>query len=66
MEIYYQYEENEEGVIVVIHSSHEPFGEREIPKEIINKIRCGRTTVDELENLKKEVVPDDTQSGEEI
>jgi hypothetical protein len=54
MEIYYQYEENEQGVIVAIHSSHQPFGEREIPKELVGKVRCGRTTVVEFENLEKE------------
>ena len=48
MEIYYQYEENEEGVIVAIHSSHERFKERELPKELIGKVRCGKTTVEEI------------------
>ena len=48
MEIHYQYEVNEEGVIVAIHSSHKPFGEREIPKELINKVRCGKTTLEEI------------------
>jgi hypothetical protein len=48
MEIYYQYELNEEGVIVAIHSSHQPFEEREIPKELINKVRCGKTTLEEI------------------
>jgi len=48
MEIYYQYEENEEGVIVAIHSSHEPFNERELPKELVGKVRCGKTTVGEI------------------
>jgi hypothetical protein len=48
MEIYYQYEADNKGIIVTIHSSHQPFGEREIPKEIINKVRCGKTTVEEL------------------
>ena len=48
MEIHYQYEVNEEGVIVAIHSSHQPFGEREIPKELINKVRCGKTTLEEI------------------
>jgi hypothetical protein len=48
MEIYYQYEENEQGIIVAIHSSHQPFGERELPKELVGKVRCGKTTVEEI------------------
>lgn len=45
---YYQYELNELGVIIAIHSSNTPFNEKQITIDKINKIRIGRTTEQEL------------------
>jgi len=46
--IYYKYETNEQGVIVGIHSSKEPFAEKSITIEQVRKIRIGRTTEQQL------------------
>jgi hypothetical protein len=46
--IYYQYEANEEGVIIVINSSSQPFAQRQIPKEKVKSIRVGKTKVSEI------------------
>jgi len=42
--IYYKYEVNENGVIVAIHSSKEPFAEKQITIEQARLIKVGRTT----------------------
>ena len=49
--IYYQYELNELGVIIAIHSSNTPFNERSITIENIKKIKLGRTTETQLQAL---------------
>jgi hypothetical protein len=41
--IYYQYELNEEGIVVVIHSSDKPFKERQITLEQLKLIKLGKT-----------------------
>ena len=46
--IYYQYEINEEGIIVGIQSGDEPFEERNISLEKIQTIIFGVTTEEEL------------------
>lgn len=46
--IYYQYEINEDGVIIAIHSSKEQFSERQITLEQIKNVRLGKTLENEL------------------
>jgi hypothetical protein len=43
MKIYYQYELNEEGVVIAIHSSDKPFNERQITLEQLKLIKVGKT-----------------------
>lgn len=49
MEIYYQYEVNEQGVIVALHSSYTPFAERQLTAEQVKHIRVGKTKESEIE-----------------
>ena len=46
--VYYQYEANEDGVIIAIHSSKTPFEERQITIEQIKTIKVGKTKVSDL------------------
>jgi hypothetical protein len=40
--IYYQYELNEEGLVIAIHSSDKPFKERQIPQDKVHLIKLGK------------------------
>lgn len=49
--IYYQYEINEQGVIVGIQSSDLPFTERSVLPSKVLKIKIGKTKESDLVNL---------------
>ena len=41
--LYYQYELNEEGIVIAIHSSKKPFSERQLTLEQLKLIKLGET-----------------------
>lgn len=47
--LYYQYVLNEEGFIVKINSSNEPFVEKLISEENVKKVKLGKTKPSDLE-----------------
>lgn len=49
--IYYQYEINEQGVIIGIQSSNLPFTERSVSALKVLKIKVGKTKESDLVNL---------------